>query len=352
MSPDISPAQPGGLVLVTGGSGFIGSHCIIKLLAAGYRVRTTVRSIRREPEVRAMLAAGGAGDLSGSRLEFAEADLMSDAGWAEAASGCDYVLHVASPLPVERPRFADDLIRPAVEGTRRVLRVSRDAGVRRVVVTSSFAAIGYGHAADKLSFDETDWTQPAENLHPYVLSKYYAERAAWELIDREGGGLELATVNPVVVLGPALGADMSASLELVRAMLTGRLKVLPRIAVGIVDVRDVADLHLLAMTSPDAAGQRFLAASGGFMWLSGISAVLRENLGDAARRAPRLVVPDMLVRLASLVSPLARQAAGPDLGRRKHAASDKAMAMLGWSSRSPEEAILAAARSLIELRAP
>ena len=202
-------------VLVTGGSGFVGSHCILQLLGAGHRVRTTVRSLKREGDVRAMLKEGGADP--GDRLSFIAADLESDAGWPEAVAGCDYVLHVASPIPPHAPKHEDELILPARDGTLRVLRASHEAGVRRVVLTSSFAAIGHGQKPRETPFDETDWTDlSGADVRPYVKSKTVAERAAWDFIANEGGGLELSVVNPVGVFGPVLGPDYSPSILIVR----------------------------------------------------------------------------------------------------------------------------------------
>src|SRR5271156_2778017 len=201
----------GSQVLVTGGSGFIGGHCILQLLAAGHSVRTTVRKLDREPEVRTLLKRGGA-DVGGS-LSFFAADLTDDAGWAQAVEGCDYVLHVASPFPAGVPKHEDELIVPAREGALRVLRAARTGGVKRVVLTSSFAAIGYGHGPRSTPFDETDWTNPdGKDVLPYIKSKTLAERAAWDFLAREGGALELAVVNPVGVFGPVLGPDYSTSI--------------------------------------------------------------------------------------------------------------------------------------------
>src|SRR5215469_9688465 len=248
-------------VLVTGGSGFLGSHAILQLLAAGHEVRTTVRSLKRESDVRAMLREGG--EEPGKRLSFIAADLEKDAGWPEAVAGCDYVLHVASPLPPSVPKHEDELIVPAREGTLRVLRASRDVGVKRVVFTSSFAAIGYGRPEREKPYDETDWTDPnSEGVMPYQKSKTLAERAAWDFITKEGGGLELSVVNPVGVFGPVLGPDYSTSILIVQRLMDGALPGCPKLYFGVVDVRDVADLHLRAMTQPAARGQRFLAISG------------------------------------------------------------------------------------------
>jgi nucleoside-diphosphate-sugar epimerase len=332
-------------VLVTGGSGFIAMHCILQLLEAGYRVRTTVRSAPREAEVRATLARAGA--QAGERLAFQVADLSADAGWREAAAGSDFVLHVASPLSTSAPRHEDELIVPAREGALRVLRAARDAGVRRVVQTSSFAAIGYGHPPLARPFTESDWTDPATpGLAAYPKSKAVAERAAWDFMAREGGDMEMSVVNPVVVFGPVLGADFSASLEIVRRMLDGKLPAAPRLNIGVVDVRDVADLHLRAMTHPEAAGERFLAVAGDFMSLHDIARVLRERLGTDGRRAPTRQLPDWLMRLLGHVSPSLAQLV-PELGKSKNATSAKAQRLLGWTPRPREEAIVAAAQSLL-----
>lgn len=331
------------VVLVTGGTGFIGSHCILQLLAAGHRVRTTVRSRAREADVRAMVKCDDA------RLSFFEADLERDEGWADAARGCDRVLHVASPLPATIPDDEAVLIRPAREGTLRVLRAARDAGVKRVVLTSSFAAIGYGHPGRREPFDETVWTNlEGRDVQPYIKSKTLAERAAWDFIAKEGGVLELATVNPALVFGPVLGADFSTSILPVQRLLEGRMPGLPKLFFGIVDVRDVADLHLRAMTSPAAKGQRFLAVSGDFLTMKQWGEALRAALGSQARKVPRRELPDWVLRLVALWDPEARQVL-PELGERKSASHAKATALLGWRPRSPQEAVVATAESLLRL---
>jgi nucleoside-diphosphate-sugar epimerase len=335
------------MVLVTGGSGFIGSHCILQLLAAGHQVRTTVRNLKRESDVRAMLSQGGA--EPGDRLSFAAADLESDAGWAQAAAGCEFVLHVASPFPSTVPRDENELIVPAREGALRVLRAARDAGVKRVVLTSSFAAIGYGQPPRTKPFDETDWTNAdGDDVRPYVKSKTLAERAAWDFIAREGGALELSVVNPVAVFGPALGADYSTSILLIQRLMDGALPGCPRISFGVVDVRDVADLHLRAMSDAAAKGQRFLAVSGDFMAVVEIAKVLKARLGEAARRVPTRQLPNWLVRLVALRDAAAQQIT-PELGKMKNGTSEKARRMLGWTPRSREEAIVASAESLMKL---
>ncbi len=334
-------------VLVTGGSGFIGSHAILQLLGAGHQVRTTVRSLKREGDVRAMLKEGGA--EPGDGVSFFAADLENDAGWPEAVAGCDYVLHVASPFPQHVPKNEDELIVPAREGAIRVLRAARDAGVKRVVLTSSFAAVGYGHPLQSAPFDETAWTDlTGENVLPYVKSKTLAERAAWDFVAKEGRGLELAVVNPVGVFGPVLGPDYSTSILLVQRLMDGAMPGCPRLYFGIVDVRDVASLHILAMTHAAAKGERFLAIAGDFISMADIARILKARLGAAARRVPTRELPDWLVRLASLRDPAVKQIL-PELGKRKNATGEKARRLLGWSPRSNEEAVVATGESLVRL---
>ncbi len=337
-------------VLVTGGSGFIGSHAIVQLLAAGHEVRTTVRDLKREAEVRAMLDRGLTGTEAGERLRFFAADLERDAGWAEAAAGCEYVLHVASPFPLKVPKDESELIVPAREGALRVLRASRDAGVKRVVLTSSFAAIGYGHEEQTAPFDETNWTRLDGEVPvpPYVKSKTLAERAAWDFLAREGGGLELSVVNPVAVFGPVLGPDYATSIVIIQKLMDGGVPACPRLSFGVVDVRDVVDLHLRAMTDPQAKGERFLAVAGECMSILEMSAVLKRRLGDAAKRVPSGELPDWLLRVIAVFDPTVRQVV-PELGKVKRATNEKARRVLGWSPRSNEEAVVASAESLVRL---
>ncbi|OBQ61959.1 SDR family oxidoreductase [Mesorhizobium loti] len=335
----------GELVLVTGGSGFLGAHCILELLKGGYRVRTTVRSSKREADVLAMLKAGGI--EPGDRLSFAIADLTSDAGWPQAVAGCDYVLHVASPFPPGVPKQEDDLIIPAREGALRVLRAARDAGVKRVVLTSSFAAIGYGKMPPG-PFTEENWTDPTAKVSAYVKSKTLAERAAWDFIAAEGGRLELAVVNPVGIFGPVLGADHSTSTEFVQRMMNGAMPGLPRLSFGVVDARDVADLHVRAMTNPAAKGERFLAVSGDFMTVREIAQTVKARLGDAASRVSTRQLPDWLVRIVGLFNAEAAQLV-TELGKVKNATNAKAVRVLGWAPRSREDALAATGESLVRL---
>ena len=333
-------------VLVTGGSGFIASHCIQQLLAAGHTVRTTVRSLARELDVRAMVTRAGA--ASTERLSFVEADLTRGEDWPQAVAGCQHVLHVASPFPAGTPAHENDLIVPAREGTLHVLAAARDAGVQRVVLTSSFAAIGYGHRERQTPFDERDWTDPVGRVGAYVKSKTLAERAAWDFMAREGGALELSVINPVAVFGPVLGPDYSASIAIIHRMLSGGMPACPRLYFGVVDVRDVADLHLRAMTRPEAKGERFLAVAGDFMSLLAIATALRHGLGGAASRAPTRQMSDWLVRLSALGVPSVRQIL-PELGKVKNGSNAKARNLLGWRPRLPELAITATGESLLQL---
>ena len=334
-------------VLVTGGSGFIGCHTILQLLNAGHSVRTTVRDLKREPEVRAMLKQGGA--KGGERLSFFAADLHSDAGWAAAVADCDYVLHVASPFPASVPKHEDELIVPAREGTLRVLRAARDARVKRVVLTSSFAAIGYGHRPQNAPFDETYWSDvTGGDVTAYVRSKTLSERAAWDFIAREGRDLELAVVNPVAVFGPVLGPDYSTSILLIQRLMLGAVPGSPRLSFGVIDVRDVADLHIRAMTHPAAKGERFLGVAGDFMLIQDIAKVLKRRMGEAGKKVPIRQLPNWLVRVAALRDPVVKQIL-PELGKLKNGTGAKARRLLGWTPRSSEEAIIASAESLLDL---
>ena len=335
------------VVLVTGGSGFIASHTILQLLNAGHRVRTTVRDLKRESDVRAMLKQGGV--QAGDRLSFFAADLQNDAGWAAAVENCDYVLHVASPFPANVPKHEDELIVPAREGALRVLRAARDAGVKRVVLTSSFAAIGYGQPPQSAPFDETNWSDTTgSDVTAYVKSKTLAERAAWDFIAREGRALELSVVNPVVVFGPVLGPDYSTSVVLIQRLMSGTVPGSPRLSFGVVDVRDVADVHIRAMTHPAAKGERFLAVAGDFMLIQDIAKVLKNRMGEAGKKVPTRQLPNWLVRLAALRDPMVKQIL-PELGKLKNGTNAKAKRLLGWLPRSSEEAIISTAESLLDL---
>ena len=338
-----TPTTPRGLVVVTGGSGYIAGYCIAQLLNEGWRVRTTVRNLGRAEEVRATIGniAANAG-----AIEFAAADLNLDAGWTNAVAGADYVLHVASPVPTVDPKSDDELVRPARDGTLRVLKASRDAGVKRVVMTSSISAIIGGRGVQKKPFTEADWTDETNrsDTSPYDRAKTIAERAVWAWHKAEGGALELVTVNPALVLGPVLGSDFSSSLEVIKKLLDGSVPAVPGFGFPVVDVRDLAQLHLLAMTVPVAAGQRFIGSSD-FLWMKDMAIILKQGLGNKARKVPSISFPDFLVRLFAIFDPVVRGRLF-ELGKRRLVSSDKARRMLGWTTRPAQETILDAATSL------
>lgn len=313
-------------VLVTGGTGFIALYCIQQLLQQGYTVKTTLRSLGRQEEVIGLLHE--AGISAAEKLSFVEADLTKDDHWDEAVQGCTYVLHVASPFPAADPKDAQELIVPARDGALRVLKAARDAGVKRVVLTSSFAAIGYSRDPKDHVFTEEDWTDPNLTDNAYVKSKSIAEKAAWDFIAEQGGELELTVVNPVGVFGPALGKDHSTSIGLIQAILSGQLKETPGFTFGIVDVRDVAAIHLKAMTAANAAGERFLATSTGVMSIYDVAELIRKER------------PELAGNIAEL-KPL-------DASSYIEMSNQKAKDFFEWEFRSNKEAILASADSLTE----
>jgi nucleoside-diphosphate-sugar epimerase len=315
-------------VLVTGGSGYIATQLIAALARTGQSVRATARSADRDSTIRAALERGG---VSGAELEVVVADLSSDAGWAGAMDGVEEVHHVASPIPVVQPEDPDDLIAPARDGTLRVLRAARDAGVRRVVLTSSFAAIGYSPKPVR-DYDESDWTDPdSPGLAPYPRSKTVAERAAWDFMAAEGGDLELVVINPTFVAGPSLTTELRSSLTLTKMLIEGTMTVVPRQRFGIVDVRDVADVHLRAMAVPDAAGRRYLVlADGPTLSFLDLAQILREHLGPKGERIPT------------------EEAEGPELSALViH--NDRAKAELGFAPRPARSTITETADNLFEL---
>jgi nucleoside-diphosphate-sugar epimerase len=343
-------------VLVTGGSGFLGGWCVAELLRRGYSVRTTVRDLSREPEVRARvrdLPSGpeespsvGSPAEADDRLSVLAADLRSDAGWEEAVSGCDHVLHVASPFPLVQPKDPDELIVPAREGTLRVLRAALAAGASRVVVTSSVAAVGGSAKGSARRLDESDWTDLDDStLTPYARSKTIAERAAWDLAAEMDATERLAVVNPGAILGPVLSADRSPSLEVVQRLLSG-MPGTPRIGFNLVDVRDVADLQIRAMTDAAAGGKRLIAVRS-FEWMADVAKVLRERLGADAGKVPTRSVPDLVVRAMGLFDPSIRGVVG-QLGRKQEYSSAEAEELLGWAPRPIEETIVDCARSMLD----
>jgi dihydroflavonol-4-reductase len=329
-------------VLVTGGSGYLGGWCIVELLRRGYRVRTTVRDPAREREVQEAVASQVD---PGHHLTVHQAHLLSDEHWDSVIEGCDYVLHVASPFPPKQPKDPDELIVPAREGTLRVLGKALDHDVKRVVVTSSIAAIRLAKGTEQRPLTEEDWTNPdAEGLTPYVRSKTIAERAAWDLVRERGAEDRLAVVNPGAIIGPLLHDDMSYSVQSVERLLKGMPGV-PRLGFSFVDVRDVADLEIRAMTSPEAGGKRFIAVTE-WLWMSEAGQILRDRLGDQASKVPTRTVPNLVVRGMALFDGGIRSIVGT-LGKRTDLSSERARTTLGWSPRPIEDTIAETGESLI-----
>ncbi|MGH2955464.1 MAG: SDR family oxidoreductase [Solirubrobacterales bacterium] len=329
-------------VLVTGGSGFLGGWCVIELLRRGYDVRATIRDPSKESEIRSRFEP----EVDpGDRLTVLAADLTRDDGWQEAVAGCDYVLHVASPFPPSQPKDPDELIVPAREGTLRVLGAALDAGAKRVVVTSSVAALRNPADPPDGPITEECWTDLHNpDLNAYPRSKTIAEMAAWELVRERAEEDRLAVVNPGAILGPVIANDLSYSLEVIERMLKGMPGV-PKLGFNFVDVRDVADLEIRAMTDPKAGGERFIAADR-WLWMGEVAAILRERLGERAAKAPTRTVPSFVVRGMALVDGGLRSIVG-DLGKRVDVTSEKARSTLGWTPMPIEDSIADTAEALI-----
>lgn len=306
-------------VLVTGGTGFVGIHTILQLLQQGYIVRTTLRSVSKTDVIKNALAEAGIKDFS--HLSFFEAELGADAGWREAVAGCDYVLHIASPFPLAEPKDENELIIPARDGSLRILNAARNAGVKRVVLTSSFAAIGYGVDRKGHTFTEEDWSDENAPIPAYIKSKTLAEKAAWQFNNTGDGSTELTVINPVGIFGPIIGGIYPASFEgVIKAIMDGSVTQSPPFTFGVVDVRDVAALHIKAMLSPQAAGQRFLATADGVMSFYDVAQLIRaERPGLAGKIAEITPTPqEFYIKMSN----------------------EKARHLLGWIPRSKEEAIL------------
>ncbi|CAG5015849.1 hypothetical protein DYBT9275_05427 [Dyadobacter sp. CECT 9275] len=314
-------------VLVTGGSGFVGIHTILQLLQKGFQVHTTIRTLAKKDNVSTALKASAVENISS--LRFFEADLTSDAGWDEAMKGVSYVLHVASPFPAQEPADENELLVPARDGALRVLKAAQNAGVKRLVLTSSFAAIGYSINPRNHIFTEEDWTDVHVPLPAYIKSKTVAEKAAWDYIGQNDGGMELTVINPVGIFGPIMGGISSASLDIaVAGILNGTTNVSPDFTMGVVDVRDVAAIHLLAMEHPKAAGERFIACADGVMSFYDVAELLRNERPEWAENIAQMqpTAKEFYIEMSN----------------------QKAKTVLGWQPRSKEEALLASADSLIK----
>jgi nucleoside-diphosphate-sugar epimerase len=336
-------------VLVTGGTGFVGAHIILQLLQKGYNVKTTLRSLNSKSKVMDTLKSNGITTFD--NLAFVEADLSKDDHWDEAMNGCDYVLSVASPVFFTIPKDENEAIRPAVDGIVRVLKAARNANVKRVVMTSNFGAVGFSNKKKNSVTTEADWTDPNEiGLSCYEKSKLLAERAAWDFIKKEGGHLEFATINPVAILGPSLSAHISGSFGLLEHLVDGSMKAIPNIPLNIIDVRDVADLHIRAMTNPDAKGQRFIASADGQISLPEIAALIKNKTPDVAKRVSTKTLPNWVMYLAALLNRQAKEATLL-LRMNRNVSNNKAKKILDWTPISTnEEAILASINSMMKFK--
>ena len=312
-------------VLVTGGSGYLASNCILGLLKEGYHVRTTLRTMEKKDQLLAALSAGGV--TSFDCLKLLQAELGSDDNWIDAIRGCAYVLHVASPFPAAEPEDENEVIVPAREGTLRVLKIASEEGVKRVVLTSSFAAVGLSTDPKGHLFSEKDWTDVNTPLRAYIKSKVVAERAAWDFIDNHGGDLELTVINPVAIFGPVFGDNYSASIgHVLKGLIEGQITQTPPFTLNVVDVRDVAEIHITAMTHPAAKGERFLAGTSQAMSFYDIAELIRSER------------PALAEKIAEL-KPLSQ-----DL--YIHLSCEKARIMLGWNPRAREASLLSSLDTL------
>ncbi|MEM9738942.1 MAG: aldehyde reductase [Pseudomonadota bacterium] len=332
-------------VLVTGATGFIASHCMVKLLERGHTVRGTARSTSKSGALNTLIS-----DYmeTGVEVPLVAADLSKDSGWADAVEGVDAILHVASPIPDTLPRDADELIIPARDGALRVLRAAKTAGVKRIVMTSSVAAISYGWGDARPDvLNEDHWSNP-DNIKDntaYTRSKTIAERAAWDYVKGEGVGLELTTINPSAVLGPVMGADFSASLQIVTQLMQGKLPAVPHVGFQIVDVRDVAEAHVLAMENDVSIGQRYAVADD-FMWFTDVAQLLNDAYPNHPKKIPTGQMPNWLLKLMAPINPPVKQILA-ELGKHRFVSTEKVRTELGWTPLSAREAVLAAADSLV-----
>ncbi len=334
-------------ILVTGGTGFVSTHIILQLLQKGYNVKTTLRSISSKGKVIDTLKSNRITNLN--NLAFVEADLSKDDNWDEAMKGCEYVLSVASPVFFTIPKNENEAMRPATDGIIRVLKAARNAKVRRVVMTSNFGAVGFSKKNPNTATTEADWTNPSENgLSIYEKSKLLAEHAAWDFIKKEGGNLEFTTINPVAILGPSLNEHISGSFGLLEHLIDGSMKAIPNIPLNIVDVRDVADLHIRAMTNPHANGERFIASADGHISLPQIASFIKNKKPEISKKVSTKAIPNWIIYLSALFNKQAKEGAHL-LSISRNISNEKAKKILGWTPiANNEEAILASVNSMIQ----
>ncbi len=329
------------IAMVSGGSGYIATYIIQQLLADGWTVHTTIRNLDREAEIRHRFPDAN------DKLKFFQADLLHDEGWAAAMAGCTHVVHVASPIVAQTPKHEDELIVPARDGALRALKFAKEAGVKRFVQTSSMAAVAYGVEEGTHEFDENDWTDINHpDAYAYVKSKTIAERAARDWIKDKGDGMEYCSVNPGMVLGPVTDGDFSASVLAIQQLMDGSIPMAPAIAYPLVDVRDVADLHVRALNAPDIENDRFLAAGPTLTFLD-MSNILHHMLGEKARKAPKKGMPRFLVNILALFNAEVRGIKS-ELGKIRIAKGTHSQDKLGWEMRPVEDTIADTANSLID----
>lgn len=334
-------------VLVTGGTGFVGLQIILQLLKQGYNVKTTLRSLKSKDKVIDTLKANGIKSID--NLSFVEAELTKDDNWAEAMNGCKYVLSVASPVFFEIQKDEAEAMRPAIDGILRILKFAREGSVKRVVMTSSFGAVGFSHTDKSTETTEADWTDPnLKGLSAYEKSKGLSERAAWDFIKHEGGSLEFATINPVAILGPTLNAHISGSFDILKHLLDGSMKAIPNIPLNIVDVRDVADLHIRAMTNPAANGQRFIASADGQILMPEIAKMLKNDMPEMSAKVSLKTVPNWVLHFAALFNSQAKTGL-MFLKVNRNVSNAKAKKVLGWAPiATNKQAILASLDSMVK----
>ena len=334
-------------VFLTGATGFIAKHIIVQLLEAGYAVRGSVRNVDRADEVRNAVRPHLADtSVLDDRLGFVALDLARDEGWEGVMEGCSALLHTASPFPLQQPRTDEEIIRPAVDGTLRALRAAKEAGIGRVVLTSSAVAVMYGELPQgRAVYDESDWSQddhPTQS--PYGRSKTHAERAAWAFVASQAPGMRLTTINPVLVTGPALDANYGTSLQVIERILSGKDPMQPRFGIPVVDVRDVARMHVRALTTPEAEGQRILASES-FLWMADMAHLLKEAYPE--RGIKDKVAPDWVIKALALFDKDIRTII-PQLGVPKRVSNRRARDLLGLEFIPARDSVLASAQSIVQ----
>ena len=332
-------------VLLTGASGYIAKHIAVELLNAGYAVRASLRNLNRADEVRAAVLQHLTAPL-GDRLTFVRLDLKRDDGWAAALAGVDVLMHTASPFPLAQPKDPQDLIRPAVQGALRALNAAKTAGVTRVVLTSSSAAVAGGPLRPGMTgFDEADWTDPnAPGTTAYTQSKTLAERAAWDFVRDSAPQMQLTTINPVFVIGPPLDGLFGTSVSVIERLLKASDPMLPNFGFAMVDVRDVAAAHVRALTAPGTAGKRYIAADQ-FLWFTDIAKILKTNFPN--RKIVTRRAPDFVVRILALFDK-AIASIVPILGKRQELSGARAQAELGITYRDVRASVVETAQFLID----